>query len=298
LVAVESTALPSTGGEILNVDALDKTFSALSVAYAAEVEKADYNFEVIRQSHDLRLDADKLGSVWLVVKNIGEKAWAVDELFLKTSMEAGHESVMASYTWEDGQTIAPIKTAKEEINFGESVTFNFKFQAPSEVGLFTEHFNLLIGDERLPQDIFWKINVGGIDESAEPDKKIQIDIDAQRLYLLEKGYRIAGFPISSGGPGYATPRQGFRIMNHEATAYSKPYDLYMDNWMALEDLSGRYDGYGIHALPFWVLKGGGRLYEGASHLGTPVSHGCVRLGVDAAKLVYAWAENGTLVEIF
>lgn len=297
-MAVDDVGLPSTGGEMFDADALDKTFATLSVAYASEIEKSEYDFEIMRQSRDLRLGTNKLGTAWLVIKNTGETVWSIDELFLKTAMEIGRESEMKNYTWEDGETIVPVQTAREEIAFGDSVTFRFKLQAPVEAGLYAEHFNLMIGEERLEQDIFWKINAGGINEAEQPDKKIEIDINNQRLYLLEKGYRIASFPVSSGGYGYETPRRTFQILNHADTAYSQAYDLYMDNWMALEGLDGSYDGYGIHALPFWVLRGGGRLYEGANHLGTPVSHGCVRLGVDAAKLVYAWADDGTLVEIF
>jgi lipoprotein-anchoring transpeptidase ErfK/SrfK len=52
-------------------------------------------------------------------------------------------------------------------------------------------------------------------------------------------------------------------------------------------------GHGIHELPEW--KNGYK--EGANHLGTPVSHGCVRLGVGPAAKVYGWAEVGTPIVI-
>ena len=61
----------------------------------------------------------------------------------------------------------------------------------------------------------------------------------------------------------------------------------MPNWMALV-ASGKF---GIHELPEWPSG----YKEGASHLGSPVSHGCVRLGVGPSKRVYDFAEVGTPV---
>jgi lipoprotein-anchoring transpeptidase ErfK/SrfK len=51
--------------------------------------------------------------------------------------------------------------------------------------------------------------------------------------------------------------------------------------------------YGIHELPEWPDG----TKEGESHLGTPVSHGCVRLGRGDAQAVYDWVEVGTPVFI-
>ena len=47
-------------------------------------------------------------------------------------------------------------------------------------------------------------------------------------------------------------------------------------------------------LPYW--PSGYR--EGTNHLGIPVSHGCVRLGIGPAKTLYDWAEIGTTVAIY
>jgi lipoprotein-anchoring transpeptidase ErfK/SrfK len=64
----------------------------------------------------------------------------------------------------------------------------------------------------------------------------------------------------------------------------------MPFWMAVAA-----DGkFGIHELPEWP----GGYKEGANHLGIPVSHGCIRLGVGPAKQVYDWTEVGTPVVIY
>ncbi len=86
-----------------------------------------------------------------------------------------------------------------------------------------------------------------------------------------------------------TPRGEFKVSNKHPRPWSKQYGLYMPYWMAIMS-SGKY---GIHELPEWPSG----YKEGENHLGTPVSHGCVRLGVGAAKRVYEWAEIGTPIII-
>jgi lipoprotein-anchoring transpeptidase ErfK/SrfK len=87
-----------------------------------------------------------------------------------------------------------------------------------------------------------------------------------------------------------TPKGEFSIQNKTPRAWSNKYKLYMPYWQAITP-SGEY---GIHELPEWP----GGYKEGANHLGTPVSHGCVRLGIGAAERVYAWTEIGTPIIIY
>lgn len=122
---------------------------------------------------------------------------------------------------------------------------------------------------------------------------IDINLTTQRLTYYRLGRKIAEEKVSTGKWSMQTPVGTFQTRNKISTAYSRRYDLYMDWWMAITP-----DGaYGIHALPYWALKGGGKLYEGENHLGTPVSHGCIRLGPRAAKALFDWAPIGTTVII-
>jgi len=86
----------------------------------------------------------------------------------------------------------------------------------------------------------------------------------------------------------STPTGTFKILNKAGRAYSRKYNLYMPYWMAFTGV-----GHGIHELPEW--KSGYK--EGANHLGIPVSHGCVRLGIGPAKTVFNWSSVGTPVVI-
>lgn len=121
-------------------------------------------------------------------------------------------------------------------------------------------------------------------------KYIDVNLATQIMTTFENGNLLEAFLISSGKKGMDTPIGEHRIYNKAPRVYSKAYGLYMPFWMAI-----LADGkVGIHELPEWP----GGYKEGANHLGTPVSHGCMRLGVGSAKIVYDWAEIGTPVIVY
>lgn len=121
-------------------------------------------------------------------------------------------------------------------------------------------------------------------------KYIDINLAVQILSIFENGKIMDAFLISSGKKGMETPKGQYAIRNKASRAWSKVYGLYMPFWMALVS-SGEF---GMHELPEWP----GGYKEGANHLGIPVSHGCVRLGIGPAKTVYDWAEIGTPVIVY
>jgi len=120
-------------------------------------------------------------------------------------------------------------------------------------------------------------------------KYIDINLANQILSIFENGELLDAFMISTGKSGMETKQGTFAVSNKTPRAWSKKYGLFMPYWMAMVK-SGEF---GIHELPEWP----GGYKEGQNHLGTPVSHGCIRLGVGPAEKVYNWAEIGTPVII-
>lgn len=121
-------------------------------------------------------------------------------------------------------------------------------------------------------------------------KYIDINLSAQVMSIFQDGKNLDSYMVSSGKRGMDTPKMETKIYNKFPRAFSKAYGLFMPNWMAMVS-----DGkYGIHELPEWPSG----YKEGAAHLGIPVSHGCVRLGVGSSKRVYDFAEVGTPVIIY
>lgn len=125
-------------------------------------------------------------------------------------------------------------------------------------------------------------------ESDPNGKKIVIHLSSQTMDMVEHGVVLSTFKISSGKRGMQTPTGTFKVLNKNKRAYSKTYGLYMPYWMAFTTR-----GHGIHELPEWPNG----YKEGENHLGTPVSHGCVRLGVGSAQTMFEWAEVGTPIEV-
>ncbi|MFZ5982060.1 MAG: L,D-transpeptidase, partial [Patescibacteria group bacterium] len=105
-------------------------------------------------------------------------------------------------------------------------------------------------------------------------KYIDVNLGSQVMSIFENGKILDSFLISSGKRGMETPKGEHQIYNKSPRTWSKQYGLYMPFWMAITP-GGKY---GIHELPEWP----GGYKEGANHLGIPVSHGCMRLGVGAA----------------
>jgi lipoprotein-anchoring transpeptidase ErfK/SrfK len=121
-------------------------------------------------------------------------------------------------------------------------------------------------------------------------KYIDVNLKNQIMTTFENGTLINAYLISSGKRGMETPVGEHQIYNKAPRVYSKAYGLFMPFWMAI-----LADGkVGIHELPEWP----GGYKEGANHLGIPVSHGCMRLGVGSAKEVYDFSEIGTPVVVY
>ena len=127
----------------------------------------------------------------------------------------------------------------------------------------------------------------GIVPGRFPGKYIDIDLTKQLLTIFEGVNQMGQYIISSGKASMPTPTGTRTVINKDPRAWSNKYGLWMPWWMGIGG------DYGIHELPEWP----GGYKEGESHLGTPVSHGCVRLGVGAAQTVYNWAEIGMPVYI-
>ncbi len=255
--------------------------------------------------------------VEIVIRNVSGYTWGSDILALTTSYpagELGRPSVWSGEGWQDQQLIFPIQPAGA-IRPGQRVAFNFELAAPQWPGLYREHFQLAVTSSGRLNGELVVLNMQVGDEVTAQEfeaKEVRIYRESQQADIIENGYVIATLPISSGKIGYTTPAGNWRIFNQAKEAYSKKYSLYMGNWMGLIQEGKGYEGYGIHSLAYWKtakklypdgtihdgrLYVGNRVYEDAIHLGKPMSHGCIRFGIEESALLYEWAEVGMLVKV-
>lgn len=134
-------------------------------------------------------------------------------------------------------------------------------------------------------------------------KRIVVDLNAQYLVAFENGQRVFEWPISSGVPNAVTSPGIYQILNHDEVATGSSNTLcnsaglecgvWEMNWfMGIYQVSpGLVNGFhGAVLLPNGNLLGGGTV-------GSPATFGCVMSQDDNARMLYDWAEDGTVVEI-
>jgi len=106
---------------------------------------------------------------------------------------------------------------------------------------------------------------------ARADVLIAIDKSSQQMTVTVDGQEMYVWPVSTGAPGYDTPSGEFKPFRMEAEHFSREWD----------------DAPMPHSI-FFTMKG--HAIHGSSHLkaiGTPASHGCVRLEPKNATILFA-----------
>jgi len=217
----------------------------------------------------------------------------VDNFWIKFNFDPSLEVSYEINAEKNQFKIIPKANIQAGVRYNMSVMAKYK-QASDDTykEIFTSNFKTLaLAPENWENDLVLRVAQAKRFTSAQikEGKYIDINLASQIMTIFEDGRALDAFVVSSGKRGMDTPKGTFKIENKAARPWSAAYGLYMPNWMAIVP-SGKF---GIHELPEWPSG----YKEGESHLGTPVSHGCVRLGVGAAKQVFDWAELGMPVVI-
>ncbi len=125
-------------------------------------------------------------------------------------------------------------------------------------------------------------------------KRLVISLAQQRLWAYEWGALIWDWTISTGIADSPTAPGVFQVQTHETEAYASQWDLYMPYFMGIyQPAPGSGLMNGFHGFP--TRDGRNLLWTG--NLGTPVTYGCVLVGNQQINDLYAWAEEGVIVEI-
>lgn len=97
----------------------------------------------------------------------------------------------------------------------------------------------------------------------------RIDVPAQTMQVIRHGEVLYTWRVSTARRGYITPAGSWRPKRIHKMWYSRKYDM--------------------SPMPYSVFYHGGYAIHGTtavSRLGTPASHGCVRLDTANAKIFY------------
>ncbi|HEY3900266.1 MAG TPA: L,D-transpeptidase [Chthoniobacter sp.] len=133
---------------------------------------------------------------------------------------------------------------------------------------------------------------------------IDIDLAAQKAFLLQDGKIVYDSPISSGRPGHPTPTGNFTVLekddNHLSSLYGKIVDA--DGHTVTRDadcdMKVPKGGKFVQAPMKHFLRFDGSNGMHAGYLpGYPASHGCVRMPEVKAELFFSIAEVGIPVRV-
>jgi hypothetical protein len=115
--------------------------------------------------------------------------------------------------------------------------------------------------------------------AAQANVSITVDKNAQMMTVAVDGAERYHWPVSTGIPSYETPNGSFRTFRMEEDHFSKEFD----------------DAPMPHSIFFTKIGHAIHGTDSESRLGTPASHGCVRLSKANAAALYALVkEQGVL----
>ncbi|HKZ43850.1 MAG TPA: L,D-transpeptidase family protein [Anaerolineales bacterium] len=189
-----------------------------------------------------------------------------------------------AYVVQNGDTLFKIAT-----KYGTSVNAIAQNNSISNQSIIYQGQELLIPPSDYVPAVVEPPQNDGIPPEGN-DQYILVDISEQHLYAYESGELAFSF-VASTGINNSTRVGVFSVLDKISNAYGANWDIWMPNWLGIY-WSGTLEN-GIHALP--ILSNGNRLWSG--YLGTPISYGCVVLGVNESQLLYDWVRVGTVVEI-
>jgi hypothetical protein len=140
---------------------------------------------------------------------------------------------------------------------------------------------------------------------AQPDYRVEIDLQQQTAFLLRGRRVVLESPISSGRAGHLTETGSFKIIekeqNHFSSMYGKIVDAHGNTVVsdADADMKVPRGGKFIPAPMRYFMRFHSATGMHAGYLpGYPASHGCVRMPEDMAIAFFNAVEVGTPVEVF
>lgn len=127
-------------------------------------------------------------------------------------------------------------------------------------------------------------------DSNEPNYRIEVSTSEQNVRIFDNNSMIKECIVSTGRNN-STPLGDFTIQNRGEWFFSEKYQEGAKWWVSFKD----YGIYLFHSVPMDREKN--IIEKEADKLGSPVSHGCVRMRVEDAKWIYDNIPEGTPVHI-
>jgi len=312
---------------LLNVAFADKIQRGVTVDEDKEncswdvPEEIEYSADFIAVRRNLKVDDGKKFRVKAFVRNTGNTPWFSGEstckgsiMSLGTTREQDRESALfiEGENWESKNRIGMDQLRVEP---GEIASFTFYAEVEDD-DVLKEYFAPVISGVTWLEDaefgfdivagepdedktairkklLFAGYSGSVLDMNLNGEKVIAIDLSKQEAEIKLDGKLVNKFRVSTGAAHTPTPVGNYDIsLKQEIRIGGAAPHYVMPKFMWF-----RAGGYGLHALPSLGTDGGYFWTEARDHIGTPVSHGCIRMLPEDADFTFEFADLGTKVVV-
>lgn len=285
-----------------------------------------YDALALNAEFDLNVDPGEVFPLIIKLKNNGTAPWfsessncAQSKIHLGTSSPLDHANPFSTEfeTLSSGWISSNrLQMDEPRVDPGEIGTFIFWNKAPDTEGIYREYMKAVIegvkwletpeikttfyvGEfsseeiEKLTKYLLpdASSNTANIDFDAERHVDINLSTQTMQFYVGET--LVREYRVSSGKAKTPTPTGTFHILYKQTLRVGGEWPHYrMPYWQAFSKW-----GHGLHSLPYLANDGGSFWKEARSHIGIPVSHGCVRMWDENAEELYGFTEVGDRVVI-
>lgn len=211
-------------------------------------------------------------------------------LDLKASLAAVNLGLAAGRTTTTLQVV--YKPRSYRVSAGETVySIAWKFGIPAW-RIVNANPGLNINALSVGQTLTIPPKDANLEKPIIPNKRIVVSIAAQAMKVYENGALKWDWKASTGIADSPTMPGLYQILSHEKSAYAANWDLDMPYFMGIYDAVPGFTN-GIHGMP---TRGGySILWENS--LGTRITFGCILISNANARTLYAWAEEGVVIEV-
>ena len=129
-----------------------------------------------------------------------------------------------------------------------------------------------------------------IDYSSSDNFRIEVDLSVQKVFVFYKDNLIKEMKCSGGTEEKSTPIGTYYTNQKIESAWIEKYNMGAYYWVRF------YGEYLFHSVPY--DKDWNMIQEEYAKLGTPASHGCIRLAFEDAKWLYEALPLGVKVKIY
>ena len=310
------------GGSTMDDSTVLGKYGEWSFCQYEQPEAPEYNVEFVQVQTEENVQPGDVFSITMTFKNTGNTRLFAQDVYCfgqpvlnvgtqktqdRMSVFGGADSAVSG--WAGANRII---MSEDYVDPEGEFHVTFQSIAPAGDNIYREFFQPVVeGVAWVGESFGVDISIGNPDEDMKSDISFVTDLtmDAAQLSSLERNVVVSladqmmyakfgditvwSMQVSSGAWKTPTPRGNYKVLSKQELRIGFKAPHYRMPYFQLFDARG----YGFHSLPYLANDGGTFWSEALSHIGTPVSHGCVRMLPEDAVTLYEFTSIGTPIVI-